>query len=92
MKASPPNFVMHSEVIICGTNFSLTDGSETPVSSEHISFMINYDTPEEVRLVFDKLAEGGKVVEALAPQFWSPLYGYVTDSFGVSWQVMVRHP
>ena len=54
--------------------------------------MLNYDTPEEVRLAFDKLAEGGKVVEALAPQFWSSLYGYVTDRFGVSWQVMVRHP
>jgi len=91
MEALPPNFVMHSEVIICGTNFSLTDGSETPVSGEHISFMVNYDTPEEVKLAFDKLAEGGKVVEALAPQFWSSLYGYVTDCFGISWQVMVRH-
>jgi len=85
----PPNFVMHSEIIICGTNFSLTDGSETPVSGENFSFIAKYDTPEEVKLIFDKLAEGGKVVIELAPQFWSSLYGYVTDRFGVGWQVLV---
>ena len=86
----PPHFVMHSEVAIAGTTFSLTDGSETPVTGTHISFMIEYDTPEEVTAVYEKLLAGGKVVEALAPTFWSSLYGYVIDQFGVNWQVMVK--
>ena len=90
MDALPPNFVMHSEVIICGTNFSLTDGGETPITGESISFLIQYDTAEEVTAAFEKLAIDGKIVEPLASVFWSSLYGNVIDRFGVNWQVMVR--
>ena len=91
MDELPPNFVMHSEIIICGMNFSLTDGSEVPITNENISFLITYETAEEVKSAFEKLAPGGKVVEPLATVFYSPLYGYVIDRFGVNWQVMVRH-
>jgi len=86
----PPDNVMHSEVIICGMNFSLTDGSEVPLTGEHISFLITYDTQEEVRAAYEKLEVGGKVVEPLAKVFWSDLYGYVIDRFGVNWQVMLN--
>jgi len=91
MDSLPPNFVMHSEVIICGTNFSLTDGSETPLTDTHISFLLTFDTADEVKMVFEKLEIGGKIVEPLTPVFWSELYGYVIDRFGVNWQVMVEH-
>jgi len=87
----PPDNVLHSEIIICGMNFSLTDGSDAPITSEHISFLITYETAEEVKTAFEKLVAGGKVVEPLAAVFYSELYGYVIDRFGVNWQVMVRH-
>ena len=86
-----PDNVMHSEVIICGMNFSLTDGSETPLTDDHVSFMITYDTEEEVKKAYEALEVGGKVVEPLAKVFWSDLYGYVIDRFGVNWQVMIKH-
>jgi len=94
MDELPPNFVMHSEVYICGTKFSLTDGAETPPlpSAGNFSYMIVYDTPEEVTAAFNKLAVGGTIVEPLTETFWSPLYGYVIDRFGINWQVMVTHP
>ena len=92
MDSLPPNFVMHSEIVICGMNFSLTDGSETPITGEHVSFLITYDTAVKVKEAFEKLADGGSVVEPLAKVFWSELYGYVIDRFGVNWQVMVSHP
>ncbi|MCL1842275.1 MAG: VOC family protein [Defluviitaleaceae bacterium] len=91
IESLPPNNVMHSEVMICGMNFSLTDGSETPITGEHISFLITYNTADEVTKAFEKLAVGGTVVEPLAEVFWSELYGYVIDRFGVNWQVMIRH-
>jgi PhnB protein len=90
MESLPPNFVMHSEVFICGTNFSLTDGSEQPITGDHISFMISFDTKEEVKAAYDKLQVDGRIVDPLAPTFWSDLYGYVVDRFGVNWQVMVK--
>jgi len=91
MDSMPPNFVMYSEVIICGMSFSLTDGGESPITGESFSFLINYDTTEEVTTTFEKLAVNGKIVEPLSSVFWSSLYGYVIDRFGVNWQVMVRH-
>ena len=87
----PPNFVMHSEIIICDMNFSLTDGSETSLTDTHISFLITYNTADEVKSVFEKLVVGGEIVEPLAKVFWSDLYGYVIDRFGVNWQLMIQH-
>jgi len=91
MDALPPHFVMHSDVTICGINFSLTDGSESPITDKSISFLITYDSEEKVREVFGKLAEGGTVNEPLAKVFWSDLYGQLTDRFGVIWAIMVKH-
>lgn len=90
MDVLPPNFVMHSEVIICGMNFSLTDGAEVPVTGTSFSFLITYNTAEEVKMAFEKLEVNGEIVEPLATVFWSELYGYVIDRFGVNWQVMVQ--
>jgi len=87
-----PNNVIHSEVIICGMTFSLTDGSDRPITGEHISFLMTYNTVDEVTKTFEKLAVGGSIVEPLAKVFWSELYGFVIDRFGVHWQVMVQHP
>ena len=41
------------------------------------------------RRTFDALAEGGQVTMPLGKTFWSPLFGMVTDRYGVGWMVMV---
>ena len=88
----PPDFVMHSEVFICGTNLSLTDGGENSLPFGNFSFMLMYDTAEEVTEIFNKLVEVGKVDWPLEPAFYSSLQGSVVDRFGVNWLVMVKHP
>ena len=90
MEECPPNFVMYSELEIYGCVISMSDGGETPIPSGNFSFMIMLDTDDEVTALFNKIADGGNVVEPLAPQFWSPMYGSVKDRFGVEWQVMRR--
>ena len=90
-KNASANFVMHSELEIFGTVVSMTDGNEVPVNSESFCFTLFLDTDEEARSVFNKLSEGGKIAEPLAPQFWASLHGYLTDRFGVSWSVNTKH-
>ena len=90
MEEMPPNFVMYSEVLIFDTIVSMTDGGNTPITSDNFSFMISFDSDEETTSIFNKIADGGKVVEPLGPQFWAPLYGFVKDRFGVGWQVMTK--
>ena len=79
----PPNFVMYSEIEMFGSTVSITDGAQTPGGGDNFSFMIMFDTADEVRSVFNKLAKDGKILEPLAPQFFASLYGFVTDKFGV---------
>ena len=87
----PPDFVTDSEIVIDGHSVMMTDGAESRPTAAYFSFCLIKDTAEEVRTVFDKLAEGGKVVEQLAPVFWSSLYGTVEDKFGITWMVMTSN-
>ena len=83
----PPNFVMHSEVLIFGTQITMTDGGTAPIAGDYFSLMLSLDSAEEVTSVFNKLADGGKVIGALAPQFWATLCGDVQDPFGIHWHI-----
>jgi len=83
----PPNFVMHSEVLIFGTRITMTDGGTAPIAGNYFSLMLSLDSAEEVTSVFHKLADGGQVIEALAPQFWATLCGDVQDRFGIHWHI-----
>lgn len=39
----------------------------------------------EIAAYWANLSDGGTVVQALAPAGWAPLYGMLTDQFGVTW-------
>lgn len=45
---------------------------------------------DEVRGYWDGLAQGATVVIPLAPSPWAPLYGMLTDRFGVTWVLDVE--
>jgi len=83
----PPDFVMHSEVSMFGTQIIMTDGGTAPIAADYFSFMLSFDSAEDVTSAFNKLADGGRVVEALAPQFWATLCGDVQDRFGIHWHI-----
>lgn len=85
----PPDFVMDSEIIIDGQTVAMTDGATSRPTADFFSFCMLKKTEMEVRDVFEKLANCGKVIEPLAPVFWSDLYGVVEDRFGFQWMVMV---
>ncbi|ANU24089.1 VOC family protein [Planococcus donghaensis] len=56
----------------------------------NISVTLFLDDIEEARAVFNKLAEGGNIVMKLQETFWTPLYGSLTDKFGIDWQISVE--
>lgn len=41
--------------------------------------------PDELRGYWDKLVEGADVRQPIGPSAWAPLYGQLTDRFGVTW-------
>ncbi|WP_433385467.1 VOC family protein [Actinoplanes sp. CA-142083] len=40
---------------------------------------------DEITAYWKSLAEGATIVQDLGPAGWSPLYGMLTDRFGVTW-------
>lgn len=53
----------------------------------NVTVTLVYTDPQETRRVFDALKKDGKVEMELQETFWSPLYGNVTDKYGVQWQL-----
>ena len=60
-----------------GQRFMCLDGGDVFKPSSAISFLIEYDTQEQIDAVWEKLADGGEVMQC----------GWVTDKFGVTWQI-----
>ena len=63
-----------------------------------ISFMVNFDpsreggTKENLTALWEKLIEGGKIMMPLQEYPFSRWYGWVEDTYGVSWQLILTNP
>lgn len=63
-----------------------------------ISFILNFDpsqdeqAEEHLRVLWDKLFDGGKALMPLQQYPFSKLYGWVEDKYGVSWQITLTDP
>ncbi|WP_030902779.1 VOC family protein [Streptomyces sp. NRRL F-5126] len=68
--------------------------SQLPWSQGENAFFVSVrgDGAEEIAALWDGLAEGSAVVRPLGPAQWAPLYGMLTDRFGVTWVLDVTAP
>nr|HEX4316456.1 VOC family protein [Kofleriaceae bacterium] len=79
--ASTPGSVMVVEIELFGRRYVLLNGGEHFKFNDGISLMVPCDTQAEIDRYWDALlADGGKPVAC----------GWLTDKFGVSWQVCPR--
>lgn len=88
----PPNFddkIMHCEFTIGDSKILASDGCGDGDKLSGFSLALTVNTEADAHRVFSALAEGGQINMPLAETFWSPLYGQVTDQFGVAWMVML---
>lgn len=60
-----------------GQKFMCLDGGAQFEMTGAISFLVQFDTQQELDVVWNKLADGGKPIQC----------GWVTDKFGVTWQI-----
>ncbi|MCX2862545.1 VOC family protein [Paucibacter sp. PLA-PC-4] len=86
--------IMHASLLIGGALLMLSDGdcSGADPTAAFKGFSLSLDCADEgeARRVFDALAgQGGQITMPLSPTFWAPLFGMVSDRFGVGWMVGV---
>ncbi len=60
-----------------GQPFMCLDGGDQFALTGAISFLIEFDTQEELDSVWDRLLDGGQPMQC----------GWITDKFGVTWQI-----
>lgn len=58
--------------------------NETPVRGNTACMFINGGTGEDLHSLFERLSEGAKVTNPLAPTYFG-IYGALNDRFGVRW-------
>lgn len=52
-----------------------------------ISLFVVFDDEAEITAVWEKLAEGGKILMPFNTYPWAQKYGWLQDKFGLSWQL-----
>ncbi|MDT3425120.1 PhnB protein [Paenibacillus forsythiae] len=82
--------VMHLSFKAAGIPFYMCDSLWTIERGNGQALLLEFSTQEEAYAAFDKLAEGGKVIDALKQQFWGAHFGQLEDKYGVTWQVMTE--
>ncbi|WP_438445704.1 VOC family protein [Gorillibacterium sp. sgz5001074] len=83
------NLVMHTFLNIHGSMvmFSDTFPGFPFVQGNNISLTIVSKDVDEIKDLYRKLSEGGKIGMELQETFWSKCYGTLTDKFGIEWQI-----
>jgi PhnB protein len=80
--------IMHTELKIEGDTVMFSDsfpGMDLTVG-DNISLTVVAKDIAKTRRYFDLLKVGGEIAMELQETFWTPLYGSLTDRYGIVWQ------
>jgi len=86
------------EFTFAGQPFMGIGAAKPQQVSPAISFMIHFDPSRDADAaaridgVWNKLADGGKVMMPIDRYPFSDRYGWVADKYGISWQLMLTKP
>ncbi|MDN4165057.1 VOC family protein [Cytophagales bacterium LB-30] len=72
---------------LAGQRFMCLNGGEVFRPNPSISFYVVCESKEEVDYLWKGLSEGAEVMMALGAYPWSARYGWLSDRYGVSWQL-----
>lgn len=84
------NLVLHSRIMIDGTEIMCADGGQAPTSGNNMYITLTSGNEEMVKQAWDTLKDSGKVYLELNPTFFAKLHGHLQDKFGVNWMFTVN--
>ena len=88
-EAGAEGTVQHATFTLNGQEFMCIDSSAQHAFTftPSISLYVHCDTEEEIDAVFAKLSQDGQIFMPLARYPFSKKFGWLSDRFGVSWQL-----
>jgi PhnB protein len=81
--------IMHASFRVGDQVVMASDGCGDTPAFAGFSLSISFSSQDEARRAFERLSDGGSVTMPLGETFWSPLFGMLTDRFGLGWMVTV---
>lgn len=89
-----PERVLFAELELAGqrVRFMDSDIQHAFTFTPATSLFVDCQDETEVRALYAALSEGGGVLMPLQVYDFSPLYAWVNDRFGVSWQLSLNTP
>lgn len=76
-------FTLRGQTLMCIDSSVKHEFTFTP----SFSLFVTCDTEQEIDQLFAKLAQDGQILMSLAPSSFSKKFAWVTDRYGVSWQL-----
>ncbi len=88
-EAGAEGTVLHATFSLNGQEFMCIDSSVKHdfTFTPSISLYVTCDTEDEIDRIFEKLSQDGTVFMPLATYPFSKKFGWVSDKYGVSWQL-----
>ncbi len=84
------SWVMHAEMVICGTNLWFADEAAAPKNGDNIRLIASVATGKVAKAIFDELCLAGEVLLPPVKTFYSVFHAAVKDKFGVIWNVIAE--
>jgi PhnB protein len=81
-------WIMHGEMVICGTNVWFADEPTPPTVGDNLKLSASVATGKEAATIFDALSVGGTVTLPPTETFYSVFHAAVIDKFGVNWNIV----
>lgn len=87
--AAMKNQILHSTLtkdalLLMGSDMIGPDGF---IKGNNISLSLNCSSEDEINNFYNKLSEGGHIIDPLKQQFWGALFGVFNDKFGIRWML-----
>ena len=81
--------VLHSSLINGDFNIMASDmcGQGELKNGNSIQLSLDCSSEAEIKDLYQKLPEGGKILDDLKEQFWGALFAMVMDKYGVRWML-----
>jgi len=96
-QAAPPELadaIIHAALRVGDDLLMASDDPTSQTFGPVQGMMVSYDAADvdDAHRVFDALADGGTVSQALEPTFFSTGFGMCVDRFGTPWMVVAPEP
>ena len=95
--APAPEFadaIIHAALTVGDDVLMASDDPTTDSFGPVQGIMVSYDAADvdDAKRVFEALADGGTVTQALEPTFFSTAFGMCVDRFGTPWMIVAPDP